>query len=292
MYNKKQRKGIILAGGSGSRLKPLTDTYCKQLLPIYSKPMVYYPLGILLLAGITDILIITSPENIDAFKKLLKDGKFLGINISYSIQEQPRGIAEALLIAEPFLNGQSCCLILGDNILFGNDLSRILQNATNSDHNRIFLSRVKNPSEFGVAVLSQNDELIDLVEKPQSYISDLAIPGIYFYENNVVNKAKTLTPGKRGELEITDLNKLLLGANSLSFSKLQRGIAWMDTGTFENLADAWNFVRSIEKSQGTLVCSPEEIAVNMGFIPKDEVMKHCGKFSNSGYYEAVIRALE
>jgi glucose-1-phosphate thymidylyltransferase len=277
------RKGIILAGGMGTRLLPNTRAISKQLLPIYDKPTVYYPLTTLMLAGIRDILVITSPRDSTAFLTTLGTGEELGIKISYATQPSPRGIAEALLIAEEWLDGSSCCLILGDNLIHGDRLSVFLQEVSGTTDNTIFAYRVADPSQFGVVQVGQSGKIISLEEKPHHPKSNYAVPGIYFYENSAVEVVKGLQPSPRGELEITDLNVELLLRNALSVRVLGRGTAWFDTGTHDDMLTAANFVQTIQQSQGLLIGCPEEVAWRMGWITAQRLRELAGALSASGY---------
>ena len=267
-------KGIILAGGSGTRLHPLTISVSKQILPIYDKPMIYYPLSVLMLAGIRDILIISTPRDINCFKELFGDGKKIGLNISYTIQEKPNGLAEAFLIGEEFIGGDSCALVLGDNIFFGQGFSPKVQKAAQIEKGaEIFGYLVKDPREYGVVEFDENMNVISLEEKPEIPKSKYAVPGLYFYDNTVVEKAKNLKPSKRGELEITDLNKLYLEEKALKVNLLGRGFAWLDTGNHKNLLQASNFIETIQERQGNYVACIEEIAYKNGWITKEELLK-------------------
>ena len=267
-------KGIILAGGSGTRLHPLTISVSKQILPIYDKPMIYYPLSVLMLAGIRDILIISTPRDINCFKELFGDGKKIGLNISYTIQEKPNGLAEAFLIGEEFIGGDSCALVLGDNIFFGQGFSPKVQKAAQIEKGaEIFGYLVKDPREYGVVEFDENMNVISLEEKPEIPKSKYAVPGLYFYDNTVVEKAKNLKPSKRGELEITDLHKLYLEEKALKVNLLGRGFAWLDTGNHKNLLQASNFIETIQERQGNYVACIEEIAYKNGWITKEELLK-------------------
>lgn len=284
-------KGIILAGGTGSRLWPITIPISKQLLPIHDKPLIFYPLSTLMLAGIRDILLITRPEEESLFLRLLGDGSDYGINISYATQEEPRGLAEAFIIGESFLDGEEVCLILGDNIFYGQGLGAQLAKISARDHATIFGYRVLNPSEYGVAVLDDKKKLIDIVEKPKEVISNLAIPGLYFYPNSVCNFAKNLEPSKRGELEISDVNKKFLAEGDLELILMERGTVWLDTGTFKGMSDASSFIRTIEERQGMKIGCPEEIAYNHGWIGQEEISRLALKYEKSGYLQNVYQQL-
>jgi glucose-1-phosphate thymidylyltransferase len=265
-------KGIILAGGSGTRLHPSTLVISKQLLPIYNKPMVYYPLSVLMLAGIKEVLLISTPRDIPMFKSLLGDGSKWGISIAYEIQEQPNGLAEAFIIGEEFIGNDSVSLILGDNIFYGHGLTEKVQKAARLDKGaKVFGYKVKDPERYGVMELSLDGYVKSIEEKPNSPKSNYAVTGLYFYDNSVVSKAKNLKPSKRGELEITDLNNLYLNDGELKYELLGRGFAWLDTGTHESLHDASSFVASIERRQGEKIACLEEIATLMNFINKKEI---------------------
>lgn len=267
-------KGIILAGGSGTRLYPITQGISKQLLPIYDKPMIYYPLSVLMLAGIQDILIITTSEDNNSFKRLLKDGNQWGIKIQYAIQEKPEGIAQAFLIGEKFLDGETACLILGDNIFHGAGLTYMLLDAKFNaiDENAtVFGYRVNDPERYGVAEIDEMGYCISIEEKPKKPKSNYAITGLYFYPSDVVEKAKQIKPSDRGELEITTLNQMYIKEDRLNMEILPRGAAWLDTGTFESLSNASNYIETIEKRQGMQIACLEEIAYNQDWISKNDV---------------------
>ena len=267
-------KGIILAGGSGTRLYPITQGISKQLLPIYDKPMIYYPLSVLMLAGIQDILIITTSEDNNSFKRLLKDGNQWGIKIQYAIQEKPEGIAQAFLIGEKFLDGETACLILGDNIFHGAGLTNMLLDAKFNaiDENAtVFGYRVNDPERYGVAEIDEMGYCISIEEKPKNPKSNYAVTGLYFYPSDVVEKAKQIKPSDRGELEITTLNQMSIKEDSLNTATLPRGAAWLDTGTFESLSNASNYIETIEKRQGMQIACLEEIAYNQDWISKNDV---------------------
>ena len=260
-------KGIILAGGKGTRLYPSTIAISKQLLPVYDKPMIFYPLSILMLAGIKEILIISSPEHLPLYRKLFENSSSLGIDIEYAIQEKPRGIAEAFIIGEEFINGENVALVLGDNILYGNGLSGLFREAFVLRYGAtIFAYTVSDPERYGVVEIDKNNKAITLEEKPYYPKTNLAVPGIYFYDNSVVNKAKSLKKSERNELEITDLNKLYLEEGSLNVSTFGRGIAWLDVGTHKALLQAANYVNSVQELQGIQIANLEEVAYRMGFI--------------------------
>ena len=265
-------KGIILAGGSGTRLHPLTISVSKQILPIYDKPMIYYPLSVLMLAGIKDILIISTPRDINCFKELFGNGNQIGLNISYAVQEKPNGLAEAFLIGEEFIGKDSCALVLGDNIFFGQGFSPKVQKAAKIEKGaEIFGYLVKDPREYGVVEFDENMNVLSLEEKPEKPKSKFAVPGLYFYDNTVVEKAKKIKPSKRGELEITDLNKMYLEEKNLKVNLLGRGFAWLDTGNHKNLLQASNFIETIQERQGNYVACIEEIAYKNGWITKDQL---------------------
>ena len=265
-------KGIILAGGSGTRLHPLTISISKQILPIYDKPMIYYPLSVLMLAGIREILIISTPRDINCFKELFKDGSKIGLNISYAIQDKPNGLAEAFIIGEEFIGKESVSLVLGDNIFFGQGFSSILKRLAKLKKGaEIFGYLIKDAREYGVVEFDKNMNVLSLEEKPENPKSKYAIPGLYFYDNTVVEKAKSLKPSKRGELEITDLNKLYLEEKNLKVNLLGRGFAWLDTGNHKNLLQASNFIETIQERQGNYVACIEEIAYKNGWITREQL---------------------
>lgn len=267
-------KGIILAGGSGTRLYPLTRSVSKQILPIYDKPMIYYPLSVLMLAGIKEVLIISTPRDIRCFQELLQDGSEFGMKIEYKIQDKPNGLAEAFIIGEEFIGKESVSLVLGDNIFFGQAFTPILKKAAKLEKGaEIFGYLVKDPREYGVVEFDENRNVLSLEEKPEHPKSKFAVPGLYFYDNTVVEKAKNLKPSKRGELEITDLNKLYLEEKNLKVNLLGRGFAWLDTGNHKNLLQASNFIETIQERQGNYVACIEEIAYKNGWITKEELLK-------------------
>ncbi len=277
----KNRKGIILAGGFGTRLYPSTVSISKQIIPIYDKPMIYYPLSTLMEAGIKDILIISSPEHIKYFELLLKDGSQFGINIKYAIQHKPEGLAQALIIAEEFIDNKPSCLILGDNIFYGAGLSQLLLKASLDEENTtIFSYQVSDPTRFGVIEIDKNNNVLSIEEKPKKPKSSYAITGIYFYDEKAPNYAKDLLPSKRGELEISDLNNVYLKKGNLKAIPLSKGYAWLDTGTPESLLEASNFIHTIEKRQGSKICCPEEIALKQKWINKEELLKNIHNINN------------
>lgn len=290
----KQRKGIILAGGSGTRLYPLTKAVSKQLMPVYDKPMIYYPLSTLMLAGMRDILIITTPQDNAAFRSLLGDGSDWGINIEYTIQEKPEGLAQAFILAEEFLDGAPACLILGDNLFFGHNMSKDMLAAAANDESgaTIFGYHVMNPTAYGVVEFDHLGKAVSLEEKPEKPKSNYAVPGLYFYDSRVVEVAKQVKPSPRGELEITDINNFYLNDNSLNVQLLSRGTAWLDTGTHDSLLDASNFIATIERRQGLKVCCPEEIAFRLGYITGEQLDLLAQPMKKNGYGQYLLAILE
>ncbi|MDE3185327.1 MAG: glucose-1-phosphate thymidylyltransferase RfbA [Bacteroidota bacterium] len=278
-------KGIILAGGSGTRLYPITMGISKQLMPIYDKPMIYYPLSTLMLAGIKEVLIITTPEDQSQFQRLLGDGKQWGCHLEYEVQEKPNGLAQAFVIGEKFIGKDSVALVLGDNIFYGSGFSKLLQASADPDGAIIFAYPVSDPERYGVVEFDENQLAISIEEKPVKPKSNYAVPGLYFYDNSVVEIAKNISPSPRGEYEITDVNRKYLENKKLKVAVLNRGFAWLDTGTFESLHDATEFVRVIEKRQGFKIGCLEEIAYRMHFIDKEQLMVLATKFEKSGYGE-------
>jgi glucose-1-phosphate thymidylyltransferase len=284
-------RGIILAGGSGTRLHPLTIALSKQLMPVYDKPMIYYPLSTLMLAGIKDILIISTPEHTGLFKQLLGDGSQLGCNFEYAIQEKPEGLAQAFIIGEEFIGNDDVALILGDNIFYGSGMSSLLQSNTAPEGGIVYAYHVHDPQRYGVVEFNKEGKAISIEEKPESPKSSFAVPGIYFYNNSVVEIAKNIKPSPRGELEITDINKKYLEQGKLKVSVLNRGTAWLDTGTFSSLMQASEFVRVIEERQGLKIGCIEEVAFRMGFIDKSQLQKLAQPLVKSGYGEYLIRLI-
>lgn len=288
-------KGIILAGGSGTRLYPLTRYTSKQSLPVYDKPMIYYPLSTLMLAGIRDILIISTPRDLPMFEQMLGDGSRLGIHLSYAEQPSPDGLAQAFLIGEKFIDGDACTMILGDNVFYGNGLSAMLKQAVSQKSGAtVFGYYVDDPERFGVVEFDENDKVISIEEKPKNPKSNYAVTGLYVYDNRVVEFAKKVKPSERGELEITDLNKMYLKENALNVKLLGRGFAWLDTGTVDSLLDAANFMSILEKRQGIKVCVPEEIAYKNKWIDDDAldlIIKEYGKSSYGEYLSKVRKGM-
>jgi glucose-1-phosphate thymidylyltransferase len=277
-------RGIILAGGSGTRLYPATKSISKQIIPVYDKPMIYYPLSVLMLAGIKEILIISTERDLSVFKELLGDGGNYGVEISYAIQDNPNGLAEAFIIGEKFIGNDSCALVLGDNIFYGHGLTGMLKNAASIKSGAvIFGYYLSDPKSFGVVEFNETGKAVSLEEKPENPRSNYAVPGLYFYDNTVVEKAKQVQPSERGELEITELNKMYLEDEALKVINLGRGMAWLDTGTHDALLDASNFVKTIQTRQGIMIACPEEIAYNNGWITKEQLEKQAEPLMKSHY---------
>ena len=282
-------KGIILAGGSGTRLHPLTRVVSKQLLPVYDKPMIYYPLSTLMLADIRDILIISTPKDLPRFEELLGDGSQLGLNLSYKVQPKPEGLAQAFLIGEEFIGNDTVSLVLGDNIYYGHGLGSILKGCGKLEKGGIvFAYLVKDPERYGVVEFDKDYRAMSIEEKPQNPKSKYAVTGLYFYDNDVISMAKSLTPSPRGELEITDINKLYLERGDLEIQTLGRGYAWLDMGTHESLHGAASFVRAVQERQGYVISSPEEIAYRMGFIDGDQLKRLACKMSKNSYGQYLL----
>ena len=286
-------KGLILAGGSGTRLYPITKGISKQLLPIYDKPMIYYPLSVLMLAGIREVLIISNPEYIDNYKHIFSDGSQLGMKIEYAIQEKPKGLADAFLVGENFIEDDNACLVLGDNIFYGHGFTDLLKRSkkTVEDENKavVFGYCVSNPKEYGIVEFDNKGNAVSIEEKPEKPKSNYAVVGLYFYPNDVVKKAKKVKPSKRGELEITTINQMYLEENRLKVELMGRGYAWLDTGTHENLIDASRFIQTIEKRQGLKIGCIEEIAYLNGWIDKEQLRKLAEPLLKSGYGEYLLK---
>ncbi len=285
-------KGIILAGGSGTRLHPLTIAVSKQLMPVYDKPMIYYPLSTLMLAGINEILIISTPHDIDGFKKLLGDGSQIGCRFEYAVQPSPDGLAQAFIIGEEFIGKDKVALILGDNIFFSSGLSKLLQENNNPNGGVVFAYHVSDPERYGVVEFDANMNVLSIEEKPTQPKSNYAVPGLYFYDNSVVEVAKNIKPSPRGELEITDVNKVYLQQGKLKVGVLQRGTAWLDTGTFNSLMQAGQFVQVVEERQGLKVGCIEEVAYRMGFIDKAGLQREAQKYLKSGYGQYLLNLIK
>ena len=285
-------KGIVLAGGSGTRLYPLTIANSKQLMPVYDKPMIYYPLSTLMLAGIREILVITTPHEADQFKRLLNDGSQWGISISYAEQHQPRGLADAFIIGEKFINGENVALILGDNIFYGAGLGKTLSRMNDRNGATVFAHRVNNPKDYGVIEFDSSGKVLSIEEKPAKPKSNYVIPGLYFYDAQVSDLAKSLKPSARGEIEISDLNNLYLQTGDLRVETLDRGTAWLDTGSIDSLHEAAEFVKVIEHRQGTKISVPEEIAWRLGYISDENLRTEADKFIKSGYGKYLHQLLD
>lgn len=286
-------KGIVLAGGSGTRLHPLTIATSKQLLPIYDKPMVYYPISVLMLAGIREILIISTPHDINSYKKLLGDGKNFGVKFSYKVQENPNGLVEAFILGESFINGESVCLVLGDNIFYGQNFSSNLKNAvSNEDRATVFGYKVKDPERFGVVDFDSNGKALSIEEKPMNPKSDYAVTGLYFYNKDVVEYSKKVKPSSRGELEISDLNKIYLEKGLLDVEVLGRGFSWLDSGTHESLLESSEYVKTIQNNQGIQIACLEEIAYNLGWIDKDSLITAGKRMSKNNYGRYILSLIE
>ncbi|WP_229132758.1 glucose-1-phosphate thymidylyltransferase RfbA [Bifidobacterium mizhiense] len=286
-------KGIILAGGSGTRLYPLTTVTSKQLLPVYDKPMIYYPLSVLMMAGIRDILLISTPQDLPNFKRLLGSGKQFGISLSYVQQPSPDGLAQAFILGEDFIQGEPCALVLGDNIFFGNGLGTILRRAASITHGAtVFGYYVDDPERYGVVEFDEDKHAVSIVEKPSQPASNYAVTGLYFYDSRVTDFAKQVKPSARGELEITDLNRMYLEAGELNVTTLGRGYAWLDTGTMDSLYEAGEFVRTVERAQGLPISSLEEIAYENGWINKDQLMQSARRYAKSPYGQHLLQVAE
>lgn len=295
-FNTSVKKGIVLAGGAGTRLYPSTISVSKQLLPVYDKPMIYYPISVLMLAGIKDILIISTPEDIDNFKKLLKDGSGFGVNFTYAIQPSPDGLAQAFIIGEDFISNEPVALILGDNIFYGQSFSKMLEEASQKVSSEggatIFAYKVKDASRYGIVEFDKQNKVKCITEKPKNPKSDYAVTGLYFYDGNVAEYAKTLKPSKRGELEITDLNNIYLKNSSLDVKIFGRGFSWLDTGTHASLMQAGQYIKTIEDNQGIKIACLEEIAYKMGYLTKDTIRQNISRYKNNDYYTYILNLLK
>ena len=286
------KKGIILAGGSGTRLYPLTQVVSKQLMPLYDKPMIYYPLSTLLSADIRDIFVITTPQDLPLFRELLKDGSQWGVNINYGVQPSPDGLAQAFIIGKEFIGNDGCSLILGDNVFYGQELPVLMDTAQKrATGATVFGYWVKDPQNYGVAEFDSDNKVASVEEKPLKPKSNYAITGLYFYDNQVVDIASSIKPSARGELEITDVNRIYLKQSQLSVEKMSRGFAWLDTGSHESLLDASNFIETIQRRQGLMVCCPEEIAYSKGWITADELEKRARPLEKNGYGQYLLRLI-
>ncbi|MDB0016202.1 glucose-1-phosphate thymidylyltransferase RfbA [Alphaproteobacteria bacterium] len=286
------RKGIILAGGYGSRLAPLTSAVSKQLLPVFDKPLIYYPLSTLILAGIREVLFITTPHDAASFKRLLGDGAKWGMSFEFAVQKEPRGLADAYLIARNFLNGAPSALILGDNIFYGHGLTQLLARAAQGEHATVFASLVKNPHQFGIVELNEDNTPISIFEKPEKPRSKLALTGLYFLNSDVCDFADAVVPSARGELEITSILEMYMNSNELQVEVLHRGFAWFDAGTHESLQHASEFIRTVQGRQGLLICSPEEIAYRQGYISRDQLALLANELLQSSYGHALAAIVE
>ncbi len=292
MIETSEMRGIILAGGTGSRLHPITRGISKQLVPVYDKPMIYYPLSTLILAGIRDILVITTPQDADQFERLLSDGSQFGVSITYKTQPSPDGLAQAFILGEDHIGSDSVALVLGDNIFYGQGMGTRLRQYADLEGGVVFGYWVDDPSAYGVVEFDADGRVVSLAEKPESPRSNYAVPGLYFYDNDVIDIAKNLSPSPRGELEITDVNLAYLRRGDLKVELLPRGTAWLDTGTFDSLSEATDFIRTVEKRQGLSIGCPEEVAWRMGFLTDDELRGRAEPLVKSGYGQYLLKALE